>query len=124
MEMKFYICRHCGNIIAFAHSSGVPVMCCGEKMQLIEANTVDASAEKHVPVVTVDGNKVVVHIGSADHPMEANHYITWVALQTKGGNQRKSLTPGQKPEVCFSLCDGDTVEAVYAYCNKHGLWKA
>jgi len=123
MEMRFYYCKHCGNIIAYAENKGVPVICCGEKMTELIPNTTDAAKEKHVPVVTVDGNKITVHIGSVDHPMLENHYIEWVCLQTKQGNQRKFLKPGDKPEVCFMVCGGDEIEAVYAYCNLHGLWK-
>ena len=124
MEQKFYICAHCGNIIAFVKNSGVPVMCCGEKMQEIVPGTVDASLEKHVPVYTVEGNKVCVKVGAVTHPMQEEHYIQWISLQTKQGNQRKVLKPGDAPEACFCLCDGDEVEAVYEYCNLHGLWKA
>ena len=80
--MKFYICSHCGNIIAYVKSSGVPVMGCGEKMQELVANTTDAAVEKHVPVVTVDGQKVTVTVGSAEHPMTPEHYIQWIALAT------------------------------------------
>ena len=124
MEQKFYICAHCGNIIAFVKNSGVPVMCCGEKMQEIIPGTVDASLEKHVPVYTVEGNKVCVKVGAVTHPMQEEHYIQWISLQTKQGNQRKVLKPTDAPEACFCLCDGDEVEAVYEYCNLHGLWKA
>jgi superoxide reductase len=124
MEMKFYRCTHCGNIIAYLKNSGVKVICCGEKMSELVPNTIDASKEKHVPVITSDGCKVTVHIGSADHPMAEDHYIEWICLQTKQGNQRKSLKPGDAPEACFTICCGDEVEAAYAYCNKHGLWKA
>ena len=124
MEMKFYICQHCGNIIAMVKSSGVPVMCCGEPMTEIIPGTSDASVEKHVPVWEVKDNKVFVTVGAAPHPMIPQHYIEWVSLQTKFGNQRKALHPGEEPKVCFSLCEGDEVEAVYAYCNLHSLWKA
>ena len=124
MEMKFYRCEHCGQIVAIVKGTGVPVMCCGQAMSEIVPGTVDASLEKHVPVYEVNGNKVSVKVGAAEHPMVDEHYIEWVALQTKTGNQRKSLKPGEKPEVCFSICDGDEVVAVYAYCNLHGLWKA
>lgn len=124
MEMKFYICKHCGNIIAFAKNSGVPVMCCGEKMQEITPNTTDAAQEKHVPVVTVDGNCVTVEVGSVPHPMQEEHYIEWVSLHTAQGNQRKWLKPGDAPKVQFMICDDDKPIAVMAYCNLHGLWKA
>ena len=124
MKQRFFICRHCGNIIAFIKNTGVPVMCCGQKMEEIVPGSVDASQEKHVPVYTVENSTVSVKIGSVPHPMTEEHYIEWVSLQTRLGNQRKELRPGDKPEVCFSVCPDDEVQAVYAYCNLHGLWKA
>lgn len=124
MEQKFFVCEVCGNIIAMVKPSGVPVMCCGRKMKEIVPNTTDAAQEKHVPVWTREGDLVKVKVGSVAHPMVAAHYIEWVSLQTKAGNQRKALAPDAAPEVTFALTDGDEVEAVYAYCNLHGLWKA
>ena len=124
MEQRFFVCETCGNIIAMVKPSGVPVMCCGKKMKEIVPNTTDAAQEKHVPVWSREGNLVKVQVGSAAHPMVAAHYIEWVSLQTKAGNQRKALAPDQAPEVTFALTEGDEVEAVYAYCNLHGLWKA
>ena len=123
MEMKFYRCEVCGQIIAVIKKTAVPVMCCGKRMTEIVPGTTDASVEKHVPVYRVEGNKVYVTVGAAEHPMTEAHYIEWVALQTKSGNQRKMLQPGDEPKVCFSICEGDEVEAVYAYCNLHSLWK-
>lgn len=122
-ENRFYICEHCGNIIGLIHDAGVPMMCCGKKMKQLEPGIVEASHEKHIPVVTVDGNTVNVVIGSVLHPMTEEHSITWVYLQTNRGGQRKCLAAGSKPEVAFALCDEEPV-AVYAYCNLHGLWKA
>ncbi len=124
MELKFYRCNHCGNIVAVVKSSGVPVMCCGEKMTEIIPGTTDAAVEKHVPVYEVKDNIVTVSVGSVAHPMVEEHYIEWVALQTKFGNQRKALNPDDEPKACFALCEGDEVVAVYAYCNLHGLWKS
>ena len=124
MEQKFFICEHCGNIVAFVKNSGVPVVCCGEKMKELIPGTTDAAVEKHIPVYRVEDGKVFVTVGSVAHPMLPEHYSEWVSLQTKLGNQRKALNPGDKPEVCFSICEGDEVEAVYAYCNLHSLWKA
>ena len=92
-------------------------------MNEIIPGTTDAAVEKHVPVYTVKDGKVFVSIGEVAHPMAEEHYIEWVSLKTKLGNQRKALKPGDAPQVCFSMCDGDEVEAVYAYCNLHGLWK-
>ena len=121
MSAKFYICRHCGNLIGKIHDAGVPVICCGEKMEALEPNTVEASNEKHLPVVTVNGNEVTVNVGSVEHPMLPEHFIQWVYLQTEKGGMRKALTPGEAPVVKFALVDDKPV-AVYAYCNLHGLW--
>lgn len=123
MGQKFFRCEHCGNIIAMVEDKGVPVMCCGEKMKELVPCSTDAATEKHVPVYTVEGDKVHVKIGDVEHPMTPEHYIQWISLQTKQGNQRKVLTPDMKPECCFRICEGDEVVAVYEYCNLHGLWK-
>jgi superoxide reductase len=123
-EQKFFICKHCGNLIGFIHSSGVPVVCCGENMTELIANTTDASNEKHVPVIEVDGNKVTVKIGSEPHPMVEQHYITWVYIRTEKGGQRKELFPGEEPCAEFVLTDDDKIISAYEYCNLHGLWKA
>ena len=122
--MKFYICNHCGNIIAYVKSSGVPVVCCGEKMQELVPNTTDAAVEKHVPVIQIDGSKVTVTVGSAEHPMIPEHYIQWISIETKEGNQRKILKPGEAPKAVFAMTEGDELIAAYEYCNLHGLWKA
>ena len=124
MEQKFYKCEHCGNIIAMVKNTGVPVVCCGEKMKEIVPGTVDASLEKHVPTFEIKNNIVYVTVGAVLHPMEEKHFIEWISIQTSAGNQRKVLTPGSEPKAQFAICEGETVEAVYAYCNLHGLWKA
>lgn len=122
--MKFYKCSHCGNIVAYVQDNGPKVVCCGEEMNELVPKTADSATEKHVPVVTVDGNLVTVTVGSTLHPMEEKHSIQWIALETEQGNQRKTLKPGQKPTLTFALTPGDKVVAAYEYCNLHGLWKA
>ena len=124
MEQKFYKCKHCGQIVAIVKKTGAPLVCCGEKMEELIPGTVEASLEKHIPVYTVDNNVVTVVVGSIEHPMISEHFIEWISIQTKYGNQRRVLTPGSEPKVTFALLEGDEVEAVYAYCNLHGLWKA
>ncbi|MBQ2985554.1 MAG: desulfoferrodoxin [Clostridia bacterium] len=119
---KFYICRHCGNIVNSIKNSGVPMVCCGEKMEELTANTVEASQEKHLPVVSILGDKVKVEVGSAAHPMLEEHSIQWIYLETTKGGQRKDLQPGEAPEAEFTLTNEKPV-AVYEYCNLHGLWK-
>lgn len=121
---KFFICKHCGNIIGMINNSGVPIICCGEEMSELVPNTTDASVEKHVPVITVDGNIVKVEIGSVPHPMTEQHHISWVYIKTIKGGQRKNLAPNDAPTLTFSLTEDDKIETAYAYCNLHGLWKA
>ena len=121
--MKFYKCEHCGNIVEFVEASGVPVVCCGQPMTELVAGAVDAAVEKHVPVVTVEGNVVKVVVGEVEHPMVEEHFIGWVEIETKKGVQRKYLKPGEKPEVEFVLAADDELVATYEYCNLHGLWK-
>ncbi|MBE6727963.1 MAG: desulfoferrodoxin [Ruminococcaceae bacterium] len=122
IENRFYICEHCGNIIGMINDAGVPMMCCGQKMTKMEPGTVEASHEKHIPVVSVEDNCVKVTVGEVSHPMTEEHSIVWVYLQTDRGGQRKNLTAGSEPVVNFALAD-ETPVAVYAYCNLHGLWK-
>lgn len=121
-EPRFFRCKHCGNLIEKIYDSGVTPVCCGEEMEELLPNTVDASQEKHVPSVTVEGNIVTVQIGSVPHPMEEKHYIMWIYLLTKNGCQRKHLAPGEEPKAVFAL-EEDGLIAVYEYCNIHGLWK-
>lgn len=123
-ERKFYRCGVCGNLVGLIHSGGGEMVCCGQPMQLLVPNTVDASAEKHVPVVTRDGNKITVRVGSAEHPMTDEHYIQWIYLLTPSGGQRKCLAPSDKPEATFCVCCEDGEFEAYAYCNLHGLWSA
>lgn len=119
--MKFYICRHCGNLVGMINNSGVPLVCCGQKMEALTPNTVDASGEKHLPVVTVDGDTLTVSVGSVNHPMLSEHFIQWIYVQTEHGGMRKALQPGEAPEATFAL-GGEKPVAVYEYCNLHGLW--
>ena len=124
MSQKFYICSHCGNIIAFVKDKGVPVMCCGQKMNEIIPGTTDAATEKHVPVITQEGNIVTITVGAVEHPMTPEHFIEWISLETNKGNQRKILVPNTAPVAKFALIEGEEVVAAYAYCNLHSLWKA
>ena len=121
MAVKFYVCPHCGNVIQKVVDSKVPVVCCGEKMQELVANTVEASVEKHLPVVTsVDDNHIKVEVGSVAHPMLPEHHIAFIYVETETGGIRVDLT--DKPEATLCVCDSKPV-AVYEYCNLHGLWK-
>ena len=119
---KFYVCPHCGNLVEMVTDAGVNPVCCGQKMKELVPNTVDASGEKHIPVVSVADGVVEVNVGSVDHPMVDVHWIEWIQLVTDKGSYRKVLNPSEAPNVKF-LLHGEKPEAVYAYCNLHGLWK-
>ncbi len=119
---KFLICNHCKNIAEMVEDKQVPVVCCGEKMTEMVANTTEAATEKHIPVLKMDGDQVTVEVGSVSHPMEEKHFIGWVCLETKKGQSLKYLKPGEEPKVSFCVAD-DEVVAAYGYCNLHGLWK-
>lgn len=123
-EPKFFMCKHCGNMSNMLHSTGVPMICCGEPMEEIKPNTTDASQEKHVPVIRKEGDKVVVTVGSVPHPMTEEHKIVWIYLQTEKGEQLNCIDTDVVPETCFKVFEGDPVIAAFAYCNLHGLWKA
>ena len=121
---KLFICRHCGNIVVKIHDGGGELVCCGEPMEALVANTVDAAKEKHVPVACVEGDRVYVAVGSAPHPMLEAHYIQWVYLHTTEGGHCKLLQPGAEPKVAFTLNPQEKPLCVYEYCNLHGLWMA
>ena len=123
MEQKYFICEHCGNSSPWCRTGRARVLLRPEMTPLVHG-TVEAAHEKHIPVYTVEGNTVHVKWGSVDHPMLEEHFITWISLQTRQGSQIKYLKPGEAPAADFALTEGDAVEAVYAYCNLHGLWES
>ena len=123
MKQKFFICKHCGNIVAMIRDHGVPIYCCGERMEELLPGSTEASEEKHIPVYCVDGNTVHVSVGSVEHPMTQEHYIEWICLETEQGIQYAHLAPGDQPRATFSVCDSDEVRGVYAFCNQHELWR-
>jgi superoxide reductase len=123
-KQRFFLCKHCGNLIGMIHDYGVPIICCGEEMTELVPGTTDASLEKHVPEISINGNEVTVTVGSELHPMLEKHYIQWIYLQTEQGGQRKCLKPGEKPEAVFALTDTDKAVRAFEYCNIHGLWVA
>jgi len=122
--VKLFKCSLCGNIVEMVHVGGGTLVCCGKEMDELKPNTVDAAQEKHVPVAEVSGSKVVVKVGSVEHPMTEEHYIAYIWLETDKGVQKKALAPGQKPEAEFALAEGEKPVAVYEYCTLHGFWKS
>ena len=122
MNLKFFRCKICGKIIIILKDPGTPTICCGEPRYELKAGTTDAAVEKHVPVVTLNGNTASVTVGSVTHPMEEKHYIEWIVLETEKGYQLKNLKPGEAPKADFILADGDKFVKAFAYCNLHSLW--
>ena len=123
MKQKFFICNHCGNIVAMIRDKGVPIFCCGEKMHQITPGATEASGEKHIPVYEVKDGVALVTVGSVPHPMTPEHYIEWICLETEHGIQYAHLTPEDEPRAKFALCDGDEIRDVCAFCNQHNLWR-
>jgi len=121
-KQRFFRCQHCGNLVGLINDKGVPLMCCGEQMAELIANTVEASAEKHIPAVTVSGSSISVQVGSVLHPMEEEHHISFIYVETENGGQRKCLKVGAAPTADFTFANDKPV-AVFEYCNLHGLWK-
>ena len=122
--MKVLICKRCGNQVEVINDSGVSMVCCGEKMHELDSKAFDGAKEKHVPEYKVNQNLVEVVVSSVLHPMEEKHYITWIAVETNKGIQRKWLKPNDEPKATFALDDGEEEVKVYSYCNLHGLWEA
>jgi len=153
-DTLFYRCEKCGNIVALIKSGVGELTCCGQAMTKLQANSTDATKEKHVPVLTSEGGKIKVAVGSVVHPMTAEHYIQWIALVAGNKIEIMHLKPGIEPKAEFVYyagddevvfegendeivpnCEANTCNfiysdkssekvAVYAYCNLHGLWKA
>jgi superoxide reductase len=123
LSPKFYACARCGNIVDLINDKSVPLVCCGEKMSQLVPNIVDASVEKHLPVITqATADSISVQVGSVLHPMESGHHIAFVYVESTQGSQRKNLNINEEPKLTFCFSN-DKPTAVYAYCNLHGLWK-
>ncbi len=120
-KLEIYKCPHCGNMVEVVHGGGGQLICCGEPMALVTENSVDASKEKHVPIIEKTETGYKVTVGSVAHPMEEKHYIEWIELIADGRSYRQFLNPGEAPEAVFCIF-AQTVTA-REYCNVHGLWK-
>ena len=120
-RLEVYKCEACGNIVEVIHGGGGELVCCGEAMQLLVENTVDAAKEKHVPVIEQIDGGVKVKVGDVAHPMEENHYIEWIEIIDGDKADRQFLNPGEAPEAVFKSASGNVTAR--EYCNLHGLWK-
>lgn len=120
-NVKFFKCGVCGNMVGLIKEGGGELTCCGQPMQELVPNTVEASKEKHIPVAERKDGKIIVKVGSVAHPMLPEHFIEWIAIVSGKGTERIALSPSQAPEAVF--CDNGSAD-IYAYCNIHGLWKS
>lgn len=121
-KLEVYRCGVCGNIVEVLFVGGGTLVCCGKEMILQVENTVDASKEKHVPIIEKTSDGVKVKVGSIPHPMEEKHYIQWIEIVVDGKAYREFLKPGQAPDAVFCV-KGSNITA-REYCNLHGLWMA
>ncbi len=122
--MNIFKCEKCGSMVIKINDAACTPVCCGDPMTALVPGTSDGAHEKHVPVVEVSGNKVIVKVGEVEHPMMDAHYIQYIWLETDKGYMQKNLTPSDKPCAEFVLADGEKAIAAYEYGNLHGLWKA
>ncbi|MCQ2815085.1 MAG: desulfoferrodoxin [Bacilli bacterium] len=122
MKQKFKKCPICGNVVAVVFDSGAPIICCGKAMEDVVENKDDLVFEKHIPVFTLNENKITVQVGSTLHPSVPTHYIEWISVHTNFGIHRRVLKPNEEPKATFFLDENEKVESVYAYCNIHGLF--
>lgn len=123
MEKVFYRCNVCGNIAGLVFSGGGKMVCCGQPMEKLEANSKDAAQEKHVPAVELDGAMLKVQVGDVLHPMTPEHYIQWIMCTQGNKTQRVELSPDDEPKAEFIVEPGKGKIVVYEYCNLHSLWK-
>ena len=119
---EVYKCSVCGNIVEVLHPAGGTLVCCGKPMELMKENTMEASEEKHIPVVEKVEGGYRVTVGSAPHPMTQEHHIEWIELETAEGTMRAFTKHCPQPVAFFSTAAKAT--SARAYCNLHGLWRA
>lgn len=119
-RLQVYKCEVCGNIVMVLHAGAGALVCCGQPMKLMKENTVDASKEKHVPVIEKTSKGVLVKVGAVAHPMEEKHYIEWIEAYAGDTVMLKFLKAGDKPEALFE--NAKDVKKAREYCNIHGLW--
>lgn len=120
MELKLYVCRHCGNVVWKVVDKGVPVVCCGQKMEEFVPGTTDASQEKHVPAIKREGDRVTIQVGSVIHPMLEEHYISMIAAVSGDTVTVRFPKPGDDPTLVVE--SKEPIDA-YEICNLHGFWK-
>lgn len=123
MELKFYNCGICGNLIIKLNDSGMTPYCCGRSMETLTPQTKEEEfGEKHVPTCTIEGHKIHIKVGAVEHPHTKEHHIEWIYVLTNHGAIIRYLDPEEAPEVCLRLSKDDWVDKIFVHCNLHGLW--
>ena len=121
--MKFYECKTCGNIMILLEDSGVIPVCCGSTMSELIPQAKDGNYEAHVPVIDIgEDNVATIRVGSRNHPMDKDHYIKWIILETNMGKYMRYLSPGNEPMTKIKLNRNEKVCRIYEFCNIHSLW--
>ena len=125
-KMAVYKCNVCGNVVEVINAGDGDLVCCGVPMErMCEKSHDEMAQEKHVPIITLEGETKTIRVGSIPHPMEEKHYIMFIEAISKDGRYitRKYLTPGEEPKMEFKINTKDDFDA-REYCNLHGLWKS
>ena len=120
-ELVFRKCKKCGAFVKVLEDCTCPgcgIQCCGEQMEVLIPNSVDAAAEKHVPTYEIKDGRIFVKV---NHVMDEDHYIEWIAIVRDNREKTVYFKPG---EEAVAHCKYEPGTILYAYCNKHGLWKA
>lgn len=118
--MNFYICKQCSNIITSIGKSEISATCCGQSMELLKVGNIDAAKEKHIPVMEIKNDSIIVKVGEITHPMTEEHLIQWIALETESSFIIEYLKKNEDPTIVFHT--NQKIKNVYSYCNLHGLW--
>ena len=119
-ELLIKKCQSCGALVKVINDctcENCGIKCCGEEMNLLGPNSVDAAVEKHVPTYEKVEDEIFVKV---NHVMEKEHFIEWICLVADNKEYMVKLYPEQNAECRFPYVSGSTL---YTYCNKHGLWK-
>lgn len=122
MKKKFLLCEECGNLEELKEESPNST-CCNTLMKAVDANSTEASIEKHIPTIKVEDSTVTISVGEILHPMSEEHYISYIYLKTNKKLKKQALKPTDKPQAIFTLSENEEVIAAYSYCNLHGLWQ-
>lgn len=120
---EIYRCDICKNLVEVVGEGSAPLVCCGKDMQLLEAKTRDEGLEKHVPVIEKTDKGIKVKVGEVEHPMQEDHYITFIEVLVDGKVYRKELKPGEKPEMEVCCIEPSSITA-REFCNLHMLWSS